>query len=95
MTIRAQIHCINKTNRLAIDERISNVGGVNPDGGRWKMTLDDAIKGIESRTYEFFVQVGSQHSNVVVARAASGRKYLRTEADNTRVDNLLSLPECA
>lgn len=94
MTIRAQIRCINKTNRLAIDERISHVGGVNPDSARWKLTLDQAIAGIEAGQYAFFVQVGSEYSDVVVARAASGRKYLRTTADNTRVDNLLSLPEC-
>jgi hypothetical protein len=30
----------------------------------------------------------------VVARAASGHKYLKTESDGEQPNNLLSLPEC-
>lgn len=94
MAIRAQIRCINKQPRINPHERISAVGGVNPDGNRWKLTLNQAIAGIESGQYSFYVQVGREYSDVYVAVSGSGHKYLKTRADNTTVDNLLSLPEC-
>ncbi len=77
--MRIQVRCINKTNRTSIHERISHVGnGIS----RW--ALDDAIAWLERPGNSFFVQpVGP-----------NGRKYLRTVADTTTVNNLLSLPEC-
>jgi hypothetical protein len=49
--ITARIRCINKTDRSSAWERIRSVGGVNPDGKNWKLTLNDAIVGIENKTY--------------------------------------------
>ena len=89
-----QIKCINKTDRFSAHERIKSIGGTNPDGGRWKLGLDDAIQGIESGKWVFYVQINGKSVNVIVAKSAAGHKYLKTENDGEQPNNLLSLPEC-
>ncbi len=88
-----QISCINKTDRQNRWERISHVGGLNTDRTRWRLTEVDAINGIETGKYRFYTHVDGKSAWVVVA-TYNGRKYLKTEADTTTKDNLLSLPEC-
>lgn len=94
MTINAEIKCINKTNRYDAHDRIHSVGGVNPDGQRWKLSQAAAIAGIESGTYSFYVTQGGRTVPVIVATSRYGNKYLKTVADGEHPDNLLSLPEC-
>ena len=94
MTIRAQIRCINKSDRLNPYERIISVGGINPNGNRWKLSQTDAIKGIEDQTYSFYVSQNGKEVDVIVAKSAYGHKYLKTTADGEQPNNLLSLPEC-
>ena len=93
MTIRAEIKCINKTDRTDPHERIHSVGGVNPDGKRWKLSEADAIGGIENGTYEFWTQGGGKTVDVIVA-THNGHKYLKTRNDGVHPNNLLVLSEC-
>ena len=93
MAINVEIKCINKTNRMDPHERIQNVGGVNPEGGRWKLSVGDAIAGIEAGKWNFYVSASGKMVWVVVA-SNNGRKYLKTEADGIHPNNLLALPEC-
>ena len=94
MAANVEIKCINKTDRYDAHERIRNVGGVNPDGARWKLSQPDAIVGIENGTWAFFVRQQANAVRVVVAVSRYGNKYLKTEADGEQPNNLLSLPEC-
>jgi hypothetical protein len=94
MTQSVEIRCINKSDRYNAHERIKNIGGVNADGSRWKMSEEKAIAGIEDFTWSFYVTRGGSTVRVVVATSRYGNKYLKTVADGEQPDNLLSLPEC-
>lgn len=94
MASRHEIKCINKTNRYDAHDAISHVGGYE-NGQNWKISQAAAIEGIEQGKWQFFVNRGGRVANVVVAVSRWGNKYIKTEADGERPDNLLSLYECS
>ncbi len=94
MPTRLQIRCINKQERYNPHERIINVGGFNNDGTRFKITQPKAIELIESRQFQFYVNVNSREVDVIVSTSAAGNKYIKTTSDGDSPNNLLNLPEC-
>jgi len=94
MASRHEIRCINKSDRYNPHERILNIGGVNADGSRWRLSQEEAIKGIEEGKWAFYVTKNGKTVDVIVAKSAYGNKYLKTVADGEHPNNLLSLPEC-
>jgi len=94
MASRHRISCINKSDRFNPHERITDIGGINSDNTRWKLTQQEAIQGIESGKWQFYVTVNYSEVDVIIATSKYGHKYLKTTADGEEPNNLLSLPEC-
>ncbi len=89
-----QVTCINKRgDHYDAHERISHIGGTNYNGTRWILSEDEAIKSMEEGKYQFYVSVNGRSVSVIIA-SHDKRKYLKTESDGYRPDNLLQLPEC-
>jgi hypothetical protein len=89
-----EIRCINKDDRNNPYQRITHIGGTNPDGTKWKMTQQNAIEGINSGKRAFHVTKNGQQVEVIVAKSRFGNEYIKTESDGEEPNNLLSLPEC-
>lgn len=88
------IRCINKDDRQNPYERITHVGGTNPEGGRWKQTQQQTITDIDTGAWVYYVGEGQNRVKVITAISPHENKYIKTEADGLEPNNLLSLPEC-
>jgi hypothetical protein len=89
-----EVLCICKSDRLDPHERITQIGGRNGDGKAWRLTQQEAIAGVESGKWTFYVYQAGNVVPVIVAVSHHGHKYLKTAADGEEPNNLFSLPEC-
>lgn len=90
--VRVQCHVPDNADA---DRRMQGIGGVNPTGSNWYLTIDDAIRDILDQKWDFYVEVHGRRVRVVVEKQPrSGRLYLTTEGDGFPPNNLLSLPRC-
>jgi hypothetical protein len=95
MPAEVKVSCINKSDRYNPHERILNIGGINGDGSRWKLSETQAIADIKQGKWSFYVERPVGHKvRVIIAKSQYGNEYLKTEADGEQPDNLLALPEC-
>lgn len=89
---RFEIICVNKPDRQSLVEHITHVGGYG--AGQWTLPVEEVIRRIEGRVEGFFVRVGANEADVFVVSPIGRRKHIRTNPDLTKLDNLLSLPDC-
>lgn len=94
MATSVEVKCVSKSDRYNPHERIRAIGGVNPDGTPWRLTQENAIRGIETGRWQFYVRMQGKAVDVIVAVSRYGHKYLKTRADGEHPNNLLSLYEC-
>lgn len=93
MASLVRVSCINKTDRSDAHERISSIGGMNPNGTRWKLSEEEAIQGIKDDQWSFYVERPAGQRVAVEIATRLGHEYLKTEADGEQPDNLLALPD--
>jgi len=85
-----RITCINKDERKNPYERIQFVGL----GGNDKHPQQQIVRWIDSGQHSFYVERGGKRAKVITATSPYGNRYIKTEADGSEPNNLLSLPEC-
>ena len=93
MSLSIRVDCVARAGRRPADDRIIGIGGVAPDGSRWRLTEDDAVAAME-RGRRFYVEQPKGHRVDLVVVPGFGRKHIRTEADRRGPGLLLDLPEC-
>ena len=93
-----KITCINKDNGNHENPNlaITHLGWINEaDNSKGKNTRLEIYNWIKNDGGYGYVEKNGNKVKVITAETASGTKYLKTEADSTTVNNLLSLPEWA
>ena len=93
MALRRQVHCVVRDNSEHGNQRITHLGGRNPDGTRWYATTTEAISRIHSGEWTFFISVAGNETEVIV-RQREDTWVLTTQRDAYEGNNLGNLPEC-
>ncbi len=89
-----KVTCINKIDRNSAYERITHIWWIkDSDGWRFKITQQEAIDYMKSKTAYFYTDINWDRADVIIA-SRNGREYIKTENDWDEPNNLLSLPEC-
>ncbi len=88
-----QVTCIVKPHPQSPHEHITHIG--NPAAG-WVWTREQVVVSIDGRTNTFYVvdPATGKRADVGVVREPGKAPYLRTHADGTWNNNLLSLNQC-
>ena len=87
---RRAVSVVNRAYSSDPLERVATIGGINADRTRWQLTQEAAIEAIEAGTDEFFVSSATGIVKLIV-HIHGGQKYLRTEREENRHDDLLTL----
>lgn len=91
--VRLKVICIIPDDRDP-DRRIDSIGVVIGEGEERKsLSLDDAINGIKTGIFSFYIETDGHSVDVEVA-CNEGTEFLTTENDSWEENNLLTLPHC-
>jgi len=72
-------------------EKIKFVCGKNEEGGKWCVSQEKAVRGIQNKQFDFYIRLQGKKIKVVVG-SHYGKKYLKTEQDEKMPECLLKLP---
>jgi hypothetical protein len=87
MAIRRRVRCTTKDSQ-------GDITHIGHKGQTWSpRTAAAAIKEIDAKTYEYYVDECGKESTIHVVREG-GKAYLRTAADGFHKNNLDNLPSC-
>lgn len=88
-----QVTCIIKPTPNSPHEHITHLG--NP-AGNWVWTREQVIQSIDTKTNSFYVAdpVTKKRADIGLVRETGKLPYLRTHADGSWNNNLVSLNQC-
>lgn len=91
MTNRFQILCI-KTGKSLESPKLTHIGGKNPLGETWSLTVEKAFDLIKSGEIEFYITLEGKTYDFLVREEAEG--YLVLTLDSKDLSLIFNLPEC-
>ena len=94
MTTLHQVTCVTRCGNNDPQQCITHIGGLNPKGRTWRLSVAEAIGKILDGSCIFFVMIGERKLNLVVGVNRLGMRYIRTEVDDGDPTMLLLLPTC-
>ena len=92
MIKKYEVKYLIKIKRLNLADQIQYLGGESEDGSKWLLKQEEIIEGIEKNKWEFFIQVKSDYSKIVVDTNSKGEKFIKPEKEEF-LDDFLKLPE--
>ncbi len=88
--IELQISCMIREHP---SEAITYVGGVLPDGTRWRKLRTGVIADLIAGTHSFFTFVNDVRAFVEI-KESGGTVHIATKPDHVIANNLTELPDC-
>ncbi|MEB2778605.1 DUF3892 domain-containing protein [Algoriphagus sp. D3-2-R+10] len=89
---RLRILCSKKNKKETFNRDITHIGGVNGTGEKWTISVHDAIAGIHSGLYEFYIV---EHLKELDVRITGDIEKSLTATGQGYLHNLLDdLPDC-
>lgn len=92
MTARFQVRFTRKGTGTQPQERVTAIGGLDPHAILWSLTGDEAVAGVESGEWSFFVRGADGETEIVVASTTRSDKYLKAACDKEQPETLINLP---
>lgn len=73
--------------------RITHLCGSGINGKPWRLTVREVMDGMRSGKWGFFVVIGGQRHDLILAADPAGVRYVKTRLDPDGPASLLALPE--
>ena len=89
-----RVDCVSRSARVSPYHRIQAIGGLGPDGLRWRLSEDAAISAIDEERVVFYIERPMGHRVNLVAAQGLGKRFLKAESDGESPDRLFGLPDC-
>lgn len=91
------VTCITKPHPHSPHEHITHLGNPHSSNGGWIWTREQVITSIEAKTNTFYVldPTSTKRADIGVVREQGKAPFLRTYADGSWSNNLLSLNQCS
>ena len=89
---RLRILCTRKIPKGTFAGDITHIGGVNTGGEEWNIAVKEAIEGIQSGLYEFYMADRFEEINVKIS--GNIEKTLTAIGNGYLHNQLLDLPDC-
>ena len=93
MVQRHRVRCIVRLDQGDSPARIVAIGGLNLNNTRWRVSVAEAIAGIEAQQWAFYVIIHGRQVDLVVDER-DGQRYLKARNDGAEPLHLLRLPDC-
>lgn len=89
-----QVNCIDKPKASSTHEQITHIGYYESlDRPRVVISVAEAIVRIEANSQAFYVSTERGKTYLSIVKPENGKKHLKSLADKSGIDNLLTLEE--